>query len=123
MEYSIEHDSKTNVCIIQVSGSHKRPQDSQELLRIAGAFAAKHKCSRFLFDMRNATIEGGTLDAYNTVVDYEKFGISILFRIAAVYSTITVDDKFMEDVGVNRGAVAYRVFDDYAAAHEWIIAK
>ena len=123
MEYTIEHDKKNGVCVIQVFGFHKRPQDSQELLKIAGAFAVKHKCSRFLFDMREVTIVGSTLDAYNTVIGHEEFGISKSFRIAAVYPTVTEDNKFMENVGVNRGALAYQVFDDIDAAHEWIIAQ
>jgi hypothetical protein len=123
MEYTIEHDKKNGVCVIRVFGSHKRPQDSQELLKIAGAFAGKHECSRFLFDMREVTVVGSTLDAYNTVIGHEEFGIRKSFRIAAVYPTVTEDNKFMENVGVNRGAVAFQVFDDIDAAHEWIIAR
>jgi hypothetical protein len=123
MEYKVEYDINSDVCVVQVSGVHKRPQESQELLRIAGTFAAEHGCSRFLFDMREATIVGGTMDAYETVVDHKKYGFSKLFRIAAVYPAITENEKFMENVGVNRGAAAYQVFDDIRAARDWIAKK
>ena len=120
MEYKVEYDINSGVCVVQVSGVHKRPQDSQELLRIAGTCAAEYRCSRLLFDMRKATVVGGTMDAYNTVVDHEKYGVSKLFRIAAVYPAMNSDEKFMENVGVNRGALTYRVFDDIGAARDWI---
>jgi len=120
MEYKVEYDNNSGVCVVQVSGIHKRPQDSQELLRIAGTCAAEHGYSRFLFDMRKATVLGGTMDAYATVVDHEKYGVSKLFRIAAVYPTVTTDEKFMENVGVNRGAASYQVFDNIGAAGDWI---
>jgi hypothetical protein len=120
MKYKVEYDINSSVCVVRVSGVYQRPQDSQELLRIAGAFAAEHGCSRFLFDMREASIVGGTMDAYNTVVDHEKYGVSKLFWIAVVYQAISENDKFMENGGVNRGAAAYQVFDDIDAAHDWI---
>jgi hypothetical protein len=123
MEYKIKYDEKSNVCTIQITGHHRRPHDSKELLRIAGAFAEEHKCSRFVFDMREANIMGGTLGAYEVPIEPEKFGVSKRFRIAAVYQAVTEDDKFMENVGVNRGAVAFRVFDDIDTACKWIVEK
>ena len=47
MEYKVEYDNNSGVCVVQVSGIHKRPQDLQELLRIAGTCAAEHGYSRF----------------------------------------------------------------------------
>ena len=123
MKYTIEFDVNSGVCMIQVSGIHKRPEDSHELLRIAGAFAAEHSCSRFMFDMRGATIVGDTMGAFETAVEPEKYGFSRLFRIASVYPTITENHKFMENVGVNRGALAFRVFDDIDTAREWIVSE
>ena len=120
MEYKVEYDINSDVCVVQVSGIHKRPQDTQELFRIAGTVAAEHGCSRFLFDMREATAVGDTTDAYKSVIDHEKYGASKLFRIAAVYSEITENEKFMENVMVNRGARDYQVFDDIRAARDWI---
>jgi hypothetical protein len=120
MELKVEHDPKSNVCTIKVSGEHKRPQDSQKLFKIAGASAIEHKCSRFLFDMREATIIGRMYESYETVATAEQFGISRLFRIAAVYPVIIKEHEFMAEVGKNRGATAFRVFDDIDLARQWI---
>jgi len=120
MEYKVEYDINSGVCVVQVSGVHERPQDTQELFRIAGTVAAEHGCSRFLFDMREATILGGMLAAYKSVIDQEKYGTSKLFRVAAVYSEITENEEFIENVVVNRGARYYKVFDDMLAAWDWI---
>jgi len=120
MEYKIEHDQKSNVCTLKVTGEHKRPEDSQELFKIAGAFAIEHKCPRFLFDMREATIIGRMYDAFKTVTSAEQFGVSPSFRIASVYPIMTKEHKFMEKVGKNRGAITFRVFDDIDAARQWI---
>jgi hypothetical protein len=120
MKYTVEFDISSGVCVIQVSGVHKRPGDSHELLRIAGAVAEEYGCSRFMFDMRGATIVGDTMGAFHTAVDPEKHGFSRLYRIASVYSAITEDHKFMENVGVNRGAKGFRIFDDIDTAREWI---
>jgi len=120
MEYKVEYDINSGVCVVQVSGVHERPQDTQELFRIAGTVAAEHGCSRFLFDMREATILGDIFAAYKSVIDHEKYGVSKLFRVAAVYSEITVNEEFLENVVVNRGASNYKVFDDILTAWDWI---
>jgi hypothetical protein len=123
MEYTVEYDTSSGVCVIRVSGTHKRPEDSHKLLRIASACAKENGCSRFLFDVREATITGGTMGAYNTVVEPEKQGFSKLYRVASVYPAITEDHKFMEDVGANRGAAAFQVFDDIDKAREWLTSR
>ena len=106
--------------MIKVTGTHRRPQDSHELLRIAGSNAKKHKCSHFLFDMRETTIAGDAIGAYETAINPEKHGFSNSFRIAAVYPAVEENEKLMENVAVNRGATAFQVFDDIVAAREWM---
>jgi hypothetical protein len=123
MEYTVEYDTSSGVCVIRVSGTHKRPEDSYKLLRIAGAYAEEYGCSRFMFDMRGATIIGGTMGAFYTAIEPEKQGFSKLYRIASVYPVITKDHKFMEDVGMNRGAAAFQVFDDIDKAREWLTSR
>jgi hypothetical protein len=120
MEHTVQLDPALGACVITVTGTHRRPQDSLELLRIAGRQAQEQGCSRFLFDMRAANIVGDALGAYETPQDPEKHGVSKHFRVAAVYSTITEDEGLLETAGKNRGAVAFRVFDDLAAARQWL---
>ena len=120
MECGVELDSDSGVCTIRVTGIHRRPGDSQELLQIAGRHFREHGCTRFLFDMRRADIVGGTMAAYETVVDHDKFGVHNRFRVAAVYREVTGEERFMEDTAVNRGAIAYRVFNDVDVARKWV---
>ena len=122
MKRTIEFDDNAGICVIKVSGIHKRPEDSLELLRFAGDFAREHDCSRFMFDMRDATVFGSTTGAYKTVTDSEKYGFSRCYRVAAVYPTLNEDHKFMENVGMNRGSVGFKVFDDFDKAREWIMS-
>ena len=123
MQHTVEYDIHSKVCTIQVSGLHKRPEDSHELIRIASDFAAKQGCSRFILDMREASIVGDTMDAYETAVDPEIHGFSRSFRVALVYTAITENEKLIENVGVNRGALFFRVFDDIDEARIWITSE
>jgi hypothetical protein len=120
MEYTVEFDPNTGVYTIVITGPHRRPDDSHELLPVAAAAAEEYGCSRFLFDMREARITGGTIATFDTADEPERHGFNRHYRIAALYQTITKDHRFMEDVGVNRGATAFRVFDDIDKAREWI---
>ena len=120
MKYSIEYDAGSGVCVLQATGLIQRPNDSRELMRAAGDFAAQHGCSRFLFDMREAVIQGTMMDAYQTVMAPEKVGFSRHFRVAAVYPVLSAAHLFMENVGANRGASAFKVFKDFDAARKWI---
>ena len=120
MEKKVDFDGTSGICVITVTGTHKRSEDSYELLRIAGAAAKEHGCSRFLFDMREANIIASTMSTFDTARDPEKHGFSRLFRIAAVYPDISDDHRFLELVAVNRGAAAFRVFKDIDEAREWL---
>ena len=120
MEHSIEVNKATGVCVIRASGTIRRPEDSLVLLRLAGEVAREKSCSRLLFDVREADIVGTTMGAYGAVIAPEEHGVSRQLRIAVVYSALTRDERFMEDVGVNRGSRAFKVFDDIGAAQEWV---
>ena len=120
MEFNINYDDYSDLCILQVSGAYKRPINTHELLRIAGSSAIQQGYSRFLFDLREASISGTTLDAYDSVIDHDNCGFSQFFRLAVVYQSISENDKFIENVGVNRGAAAFRVFDDFDEAWGWM---
>jgi len=120
MEHTVKIDDSSGICVIQASGTLRRPQDSLVLLRAAGTAATGRGIRRILFDLREAEIIGTTMGAYETVVEPEKYGLSRHLRIAVVYSVITEDERFMENLGVNRGANAFRVFDDINAARAWV---
>jgi len=56
MKCYITYDEKLGICITRVSGAHNRLKESRKLFEKAVKFGAKHSCSLFLFDMREATV-------------------------------------------------------------------
>jgi hypothetical protein len=123
MEYTFEHDKERDVCVVRVSGENRRPEDSRVLQQFACDFRAENGCSRFLFDMREATIIGGTMDTYQTGTQPHYNGVPRgASKTALVYSGDMADHKFLETVVSNRGYVL-RVFDDYDEAYAWLTAS
>jgi len=87
MEYTFEYDRDANVCIVRVSGEHKRPEDSKVLQQFACDFVAKHRHCGFLLDMREATVTGGTMDIYQAGVQPDVNGVPRgEFKTALLYS-------------------------------------
>ena len=123
MEKKVDIDVNSGLCVIKVTGILKRPQDSHELLRIAGVAAKEHGCTHFLFDIREANIIANTIETFDAAADPEKHGFSRFFRAAAVYPAISDNLRFMENVAVNRGLFALRIFDDIDDAREWLLSN
>ena len=121
MKHSVEIDQSAGVIRVRTLGTIQRPRDSLFLLQIAGEAVKEHGVSRVLFDLRESTIVGTLMGAYQTALNPEEHGVSRRIRIAVVYPVITKDEQFMENVGVNRGSVAFKVFDDIDKAQEWIV--
>ncbi len=120
MEYAVEHDEDRGVCIVRVSGELRRPQDSKVLQEFACDFWARYECSRFLFDMREATVIGSTMDTYRTGARPDADGVPRgQSKTALVYSGDLAEHKFLETVVSNRGYML-RVFDDFDEALKWL---
>jgi len=120
MKYSFEHDKDMDVCVVRVSGVHKRPDDSMELQKLARDYKAENGCSKYLFDMRDATIKGDTVSSYYTAttpIDLDMKPYE--YRFALVYSGDLSEHMFMELVAINRG-YSLKVFDDYESAKHWL---
>lgn len=120
MEYRYDFDQSSGICTVFVSGKHKRPDDSVILQQFAREFGNEHGCSRFLIDMTNAEIIGDFMDTFKTGTvpndpDYEQ----IKQKVALLYTRITEDSKFLEDVAVNRG-YHIKVFDQLEKAISWL---
>ena len=122
MKCYITYDNDKGICIARVSGPHNRLKESRKLFANAVKFGAQYSCSLFLFDMREATIIGGPLEAFYTVSNPEEMGHMRHFRAAAVYSSNVEQHKFMETVARNRGH-NFRVFEDIDEAIEYLTSK
>ncbi len=120
MKYTTEFDEAKGICMIRVTGRNKRPDDSLVLQQFACDFADERGCQRFLFDMTQAEIIGGTMDTFETgTVPVDPDHKHARQKIALVYSEYTADEGFLEDVAVNRG-FRLRVFDEIDTAVEWL---
>ena len=122
MEYTIEFDEANGICIIRVTGKHRRPKDSMALQELARDFINERGCFRFLIDMSQAQIFGGTMDTYITgtvPVDKDLEMKRSRHRVALVYSSIDVEQNFLEDVAVNKG-YNLKVFEKFDEALEWL---
>ena len=120
MEYHYDYEHDSGICTVNVTGDHKRPEDTVLLQQFARDFGKEHDCDCFLFDMTGATITGNFLDTFKagTVPD-DKDYMQIKQKVALLYLTITEDCKFLEDVAVNRG-YQLRVFDQLEIAINWL---
>ena len=120
MEYTTEFDLTGEVCTVRVTGRHKRPQDSLVLQQLARDIGEKRGCQRFLFDMTQAKITGGTMDTFETgTVPVDPDKKQTRQKVALLYDHYRDDHKFLENVAVNRG-YQLRVFVERGKALEWL---
>ena len=122
MKYTIEQDRSKGICVIRISGEHKRPEDSFVLQGIALDIRRQTGCTSFLYDMRGATITGKTMDILDTAEAPAKQEYARDFTIALVYSGDMKDHAFMETVSVNHG-YSLRVFSNIEEATLWLSSK
>ena len=91
-----------------------------KLQEFARDFGAENDCGRFIFDLREAMILGGTFGAYQAGrVPSDAHHGQRAQMIALVYAGDLSEHKFLETVAVNRG-YNVRVFDDLDAARAWM---
>ena len=122
MDYTTEFDETSGICIVKVTGQHKRPQDSMVLQQLARKISEQLGCHKFLFDMRESEIIADALDTYETgKVPGDLDHTQLRQKVALVYSGDLSTHKFLEDVAVNRG-YQLRVFGNMDAALEWLQA-
>jgi hypothetical protein len=120
MKYISTIDSATNICTVRIMGKFRRPEDADEMKRFAIKISAQHGCRRFLFDMREAEISGGTLDILAAASPQGDFADSLRhFRVAVLVSHVTDDEHFFETVAVNRGFQLH-TFDEFDKGFEWL---
>ena len=121
MKHTTEFDTESGICTVFVTGILKRPDDSIKLQRFAREFGSKNNCNLFLFDLRKAEINGSLLDTYTAATVPEDVDKSqVKQKIALVYNDkITEEEKFLENVAVNRG-YNLRVFNQLEEAMKWL---
>ena len=123
MEYTTEFDEVNNICIVHVTGEHRRPRDSLVLQQLARDIGDTRGCQRFLFDMTQAHIISEDMDTYEVgTVPVDPDRRQQQQKVALLYSGDITEHKFLETIAVNRG-YTLRVFDRMSEATEWLRPK
>lgn len=95
-----------------------------DTLKLLAARLKEHNCHKLLIDHRQTRVVTKILDSYDRPQLYEKLWgdrTSVRsIRSAIVFSEITEDYRFLENVVRNRGW-DMSIFDDYDAAREWLL--
>jgi hypothetical protein len=104
MEYTSEFDSGSGICTVCVTGEFRRPEHSDELKRFAVDFFTEHGCRLFLIDMTQTEVIGGTMPTFDAANPQGELAQSLRkIRTAFVRRELTEEDRFYENVAVNRG--------------------
>lgn len=90
-----------------------------EMLRKVAALAAQTRCTRLLFDIREANYRDYHLGTIRHVEEAAALGIERTFRIALLGTEGHPMHKYIEAVAVNRGYWV-KVFADEAEAIAWL---
>jgi hypothetical protein len=121
MKHELEYLADKDIVLLKTSGSYKFEKEF-ETIKKALAKLTEHNCKRLLVDHRAANVNSGFINIYERPNVYDDIGINKFISAACVYSELNSDLRFYEDVCQNRGWNV-RVFDDYAAAIEWLLKQ
>jgi hypothetical protein len=120
MRYTSDFDASDGICSVRVEGVYRRPRDSDELKQFAVEFAEANGCRRFLFDLRDADLVGGTMEAFSAATPEGDLARSLRdVRTAFVRPKLSEDDHFFETVAVNRG-FRLKAFETMDRARAWL---
>ena len=120
MKYSSEIDKTNEICTVHVTGKFTRPHDGDELKRFAVDTFTNHGCRRFLIDLTDAQVRGGTMPTFDAGNPKGEI-VNSLRRLKAAFvrHELTEEDRFLETVAVNRG-FSVRAFDTCEKAVDWL---
>ena len=121
MKYEIESDQDHELIRITVRGE-LTVESVTELTTAVGAEAAELGFIRFLFDVREATANTDTVDAFFLAANPEKRGLLRGHKRALVYSGDDEIFRFFETVSQNRGYLV-EIFTDIDKALAWLIEE
>lgn len=120
-EWEIEYFPAENFLLLEAQGVMDVPSANAMIKALAKA-AEKYQCMKHLIDHRETTFAFRIADYYERPAVNEKLGISRLFRTAMVFSQLTDETVFMENVFRNRG-YNLRHFKDMDEARNWLMQK
>jgi hypothetical protein len=123
METKIEYEPGDAVCTIRVTGEIQRPVDSDRLQAICFAHGDETGCSKYLFDMRVATVLGSNDGFYEAAVGPGEKGVDpSKYHTALVYDELLSEHRLMQIV-LNQHGYDVAVFDNIGLALEWLHSR
>jgi hypothetical protein len=117
-EWKIEYLAVENYLLLTSQGSMDVPSANAMVQALVEA-AEKYQCRNHLIDHRATTFAFKFTDYYERPAVNAKLGITRLFRTAMIFSKLTNETIFMENVFRNRG-YNMRHFDDLDEALNWL---
>jgi len=120
-EWTIEYLPAENYLLLKSKGSMDVPSANAMVKALAEA-AEKYGCLHHLIDHREMTFAFDMMDFYERPTVNAKLGISRSFRTAMVFSQLTAETAFMENVFRNRN-YNVRHFDNMDEAIRWLQQK
>ena len=118
-KWSIQHLPEDNIVVIQ-SSKRLGFDDLAALTRDIVNAAARYNCTRFLADLRMATLTISVTDTYNLSRIADQAGVFRGWKIANVFSEVNKDVSFIETIGMNRGFMV-KTFDNMDAGRAWLL--
>ena len=120
MEYTQSFDSDSGICTLTVSGEFVRPADAFEIERITAKLHNELECRKFVVDMTDAKIVSETMDTFYASNPPDELRATLRkVKVAALYTELSDDHRFLETVAVNRG-LRLNVFDVRENAIKWL---
>jgi len=120
-EWTIEYRPAENYLLLKSKGVMD-VSSANAMVKALAESAEKHQCLYHLIDHRETTFAFEMMDYYERPTVNAKLGISRLFRTAMVFSRLTAETAFMENVFRNRN-YNLRHFDNIDEALSWLQQK
>jgi hypothetical protein len=119
VETQFSYNKDDNIVILRVAGDMGIGELGQVALDTL-EYAQQQDCFRVLGDMRRCNVTVSIIQLYQYRTNTKPDELQRLRR-ALVFSELTPEARFFEDVSVNRGQPV-RVFTDMDAARAWLVS-
>lgn len=122
MEYTIEYLPDKNIVSVKMSGRlnfHIAEQYSKDAIKLAH----QYKCTRFLFDHSDTTINGGINKIHMLGEELQQFGFRNTDRIAIVVANIVYNDNSQEHINHNSRWSVLKYFnsENIQESYDWLM--
>ena len=119
MSYTIKYDDDTKTVYTVVEGMinvELGTKFATEAYREGGQYG----CEKYLFDLRNTTVNDSIIYIAKFALNMETVGIKTEFYVAVIAINNELKHRFFNAMSKNRGYSRSRYFSDYELATRWL---